>query len=103
MEFPPWFRQVMQGRLDEVSARIEHHPDLNDVRAAADRAFEALFEGRDIIHTPEFATWEDKHYLKQGIVNERLYLQGMKDGVQLAMALLCHSMSDHQSPTENES
>ncbi len=94
MEFPSWFRQVVQGRLEEVSARIEHHPDLNDVRAEADQAFESLFEDKDIGRMPEFAAWEDRHYLKQGLVYEKLYLQGMKDGVQLAMALFCTSSSD---------
>ncbi|NEZ42611.1 hypothetical protein GQA12_13760 [Paenibacillus alvei] len=41
---------------------------------------------------PEFSEWEDWHHHKQGIVNERLYLQGMKDGIQLAAVLSCHSI-----------
>lgn len=101
MGFPPWFRLAMQGRLEEVSARIEHHPDLNDVRAEADKAFEALFEGKDIGCSPEFAAWEDRHYLKQGIINEKLYLQGIKDGVQLALALFCSSSSDDRTEYES--
>jgi 2,3-bisphosphoglycerate-independent phosphoglycerate mutase len=88
MGLPLWFRQVIQGRLDEVSARIEHDPELNRVRTEANKAFNALFAGMDIGQMPEFSEWEDRHHFKQGIINERLYLQGMKDGIQLAVALL---------------
>ncbi|GGH67899.1 hypothetical protein GCM10008014_49820 [Paenibacillus silvae] len=91
MGFPPWFRQAIQGRMDEVSARIEHDPELSFIREQADKAFEALFAGKDIGRMPEFSEWEDWHHHKYGIINERLYLQGLKDGIQLAATLLCHS------------
>ncbi len=47
MGFPPWFQEAMQGRLEEVSARIEYQPELQDIRAEAAQAFRALFEGKD--------------------------------------------------------
>lgn len=40
MGFPPWFRQAIQGRLNEVSGRIEHDPDASDGNK---RAREAKF------------------------------------------------------------
>lgn len=39
---------------------------------------------------PEFADWEDHQYLKQALMNERLYLQGLKDGMQLATSFADH-------------
>lgn len=35
-----------------------------------------------------FMEWEDKQHFTRALGNERLYLQGMRDGVQLAFALL---------------
>lgn len=40
----------------------------------------------DIARKPEFENWEDKVSLKQSVVYELLYLQGLKDGMQLANA-----------------
>ncbi|MNG42106.1 hypothetical protein D3C84_1317550 [compost metagenome] len=42
---------------------------------------------------PEFEAWEDRHHFKQSIINEWLYLQGMKDGFQLAVELLSNPVS----------
>ncbi len=92
MEIPPWFRTAIQGRLDYVSARFEHHPDLKRVRAEEKKAFQVLFVGMDIGRMPEFEAWEDRHHFKQSIINEWLYLQGMKDGFQLAVELLSNPM-----------
>lgn len=94
MEIPPWFRAAIQGRLDYVSARFEHHPDLKCVRAEEKKAFQVLFAGMDIGSMPEFEAWEDRHHFKQAIMNEWLYLQGMKDGFQLAVELLSNPISN---------
>ncbi|MED4599638.1 hypothetical protein P9314_02830 [Paenibacillus validus] len=103
MDFPPWFRQAIQGRLDDVSARIEYNPELNRIRAEESKAFQVLFAGMDIGRMPEFAEWEDKHHFKQAIMNEWLYLQGMKDGIQLAVALLSPSvLFDDETPVESD-
>ena len=88
-----WFRKAVQERLNEVSARIENHPKLNHARSEADKAFQAMFPDIDILQIPGFTDWEDKHFIKQGIINEMLYVKGMKDGIQLVMLLLNHSTS----------
>ncbi|WP_155985456.1 hypothetical protein [Paenibacillus maysiensis] len=41
---------------------------------------------------PEYAEWENRHILSKGIQNERLYLQGLQDGIQLTVSLLSQSM-----------
>ncbi|WP_342481060.1 hypothetical protein NST07_03570 [Paenibacillus sp. FSL L8-0340] len=46
----------------------------------------------DIARMPEFEHWEDKLQLKQSVLNERLYLQGLKDGMQLANAFAAPSL-----------
>ena len=102
MKLPLWFRQAIQERLDEVSARIEHDPELSHIRKQADHAFEALFAGKDIGRMPEFSEWEDWHHYKQGILNERLYLQGMRDGIQLAVTVLSHSIWSDDDVISNE-
>lgn len=92
MDFPPWLRQAIQARLDEVSARIEHDPELSRVREEKDEAFEGLLAGKDIEQTPEYAEWESRYIVSKGIENERLYMQGLRDGIQLTVSLLGQSM-----------
>jgi hypothetical protein len=92
MDFPPWLQQAIQARLDEVSARIEHDPELSRVREEKDEAFEGLFAGKDIEQTPEYAEWESRYIVTKGIENERLYMQGLRDGIQLTVSLLGQSM-----------
>lgn len=99
MRIPAWFWQAIDSRLEEVSAQIELHTDLKRVRAEENEAFQALFPGTDISRMPGFADWEDRHHFKQSIINERLYFQGIKDGAQLAFALMAPSVpSDHEMP-----
>lgn len=45
---------------------------------------------------PEFADWEDKHQIKQALLYERLYKQGLKDGVQLVNTLLTLSVPSEE-------
>ncbi|MGE6579124.1 hypothetical protein [Paenibacillus xylanexedens] len=92
MNFPPWLQQAIQARLDEVSAQIEHDPELSRVREEKDEAFEGLFAGKDIEQTPEYAEWESRYIVSKGIENERLYMQGLRDGIQLTVSLLGQSM-----------
>ncbi|WP_145320175.1 hypothetical protein [Paenibacillus xylanexedens] len=92
MDFPPWMQRAIQARLDEVSALIEHDPGLSRVRGETDEAFEALFTGDDVKNTPEFTEWENRYFVTKGIENERLYMQGLRDGIQLTVSLLGQSM-----------
>ncbi|WP_340016231.1 hypothetical protein [Paenibacillus sp. FSL K6-1318] len=88
MDFPPWLQQAIQARLDEVSARIEHDPELSRVREEKDEAFQVLFAGKDIEQTPEYAEWENRYIVSKSIENEQLYMQGLRDGIQLTVSLL---------------
>ncbi|MFB9278739.1 hypothetical protein [Cohnella cellulosilytica] len=88
MEFPSWFQSAIQERLDDVSARILCHPELRKHREEEKRAFEELFSWEDVTQCPEFMEWEDRHHYCRGLENERLYLQGMRDGARLAIALM---------------
>ncbi|MCP1182940.1 hypothetical protein [Paenibacillus sp. 1781tsa1] len=94
MDFPPWLQQAIQARLDEVSAQIEHDPELSRVREDKDEAFEGLFFGKDIEQKPEYAKWESRYIVSKGIENERLYMQGLRDGIQLTVSLLGVSMPE---------
>lgn len=86
VSFPAWFIQTIQGRLDDVSALIEHQSESRQAFEEERKAFHALFASMDIASKPEFEYWEDKLSLKQSVLYERLYLQGFKDGMQLANA-----------------
>lgn len=92
MDFPPWMQRAIQARLDEVSARIEHDPELSRVRGETDEAFEALFASQDVEQTLDYAEWENCYIVSKGIENERLYMQGLRDGIQLTVSLLGQSM-----------
>jgi hypothetical protein len=97
MDFPPWLQQAFQARLDEVSARIEHDPELSRVRGETDEAFEALFAGKGNEQLPEYAEWENRYIVSRGIENERLYMQGLRDGIQLIVSLLGQSMLEESN------
>ena len=92
MDFPPWMQRAIQTRLDEVSSRIEQDPELIRVHEETDEAFEALFAGKQMEQTHEYAEWENRYLVSKGIENERLYMQGLRDGIQLTVSLLGQSM-----------
>ncbi|WP_366289712.1 hypothetical protein [Paenibacillus sp. AN1007] len=92
MDFPPWMQRAIQERLDEVTVQIEHDSELSRVRGETDEAFEALFAGKNVEQTPEYAEWENRYIVSKGIENERLYMQGLRDGIQLTTSLLNQSM-----------
>ncbi|PQP82686.1 hypothetical protein C0Q44_14855 [Paenibacillus sp. PCH8] len=92
MDFPPWLQQAIQTRLDEVSVRIEQDPELSSVRGKTDEAFGALFGGEDVEQTAEYIEWENRYIVSKGIENERLYMQGLRDGIQLTVSILGQSM-----------
>lgn len=94
MDFPQWMQRAIQARLDEVTARIEQDPELNRVRGGTDEAFEVLFAGKDVEQTPEYIEWENRYIVSKGIENERLYMQGLRDGIQLTVSLLGQSMPE---------
>lgn len=94
MDFPSWMQQAIQARLEEVSSQIEHDPELNRVRGETDKAFETLFAGKDVEQTPEYAEWENRYIVRKGIENERLYMKGLRDGIQLTVSLLGVSMPE---------
>ncbi|WP_405158821.1 hypothetical protein [Paenibacillus sp. FSL H8-0283] len=94
MDFPPWMKRAIQARLEEVSSWIEHDPELSRVRRGTDEAFEALFAGKDVEQTPEYTEWENRYIVSKGIENERLYMQGLRDGIQLTVSLLGQSIPE---------
>lgn len=67
-------------------SQIEPQSVLESAFEEESKAFQALFESMDIAHKPEFEYWENKLQLKQSVIYECLYLQGLKDGMQLANA-----------------
>jgi hypothetical protein len=98
MQWPSWFQSAIQERLDDVTARIQYDPRMSQHRAEEKQAFEALFSHNKTTDCPEFAEWEDKHHYIRALENERLYLQGMRDGAKLVMALLsdcCVPVNEH--------
>lgn len=92
VSFPAWFIETIQGRLVEVSAQIEHQSEPRDAFEEERKAFQALFASIDIARKPEFEYWEDKLSIKHSVLYERLYLQGLKDGMQLANAFAAPSV-----------
>ncbi|AIQ45045.1 hypothetical protein R70723_03340 [Paenibacillus sp. FSL R7-0273] len=90
--FPAWFVQTMQGRLNEVTAQIEYQSEPRLVFEEESKAFQALFDSMDLTRMPEFEGWEGKLQIKLSVLYERLYLQGLKDGMQLAHAFTAPSV-----------
>lgn len=94
MDFPPWMQRAIQSRIEEVTAQIEQDPELSRVRGEADEVFKAMFAGKDIELTSEYNEWENRYIVRIGIENERLYMQGLRDGIQLTVSLLGPSMPE---------
>jgi hypothetical protein len=67
--------------------QIERQPELRKLRAEEQQAFQMLIDGVDKTDTEEYLDWEEKHLIRQGVENEHLYLQGVKDGAKLVFAL----------------
>lgn len=88
MAFPSWFQQAIQRRLDHVAAQLESDPELNKYREEENTAYQAMVAGIGNMPHPAFLEWEDKAHLTRAMDNERMYLQGMRDGARLVMALL---------------
>lgn len=88
MDFPRWMQRAIQARLDVVSSRIEQDPEMSRVRKETDEAFEVLFAGKDTEQTAEYTEWENRYIVSRGIENEQLYMQGLRDGIQLTVSLL---------------
>ncbi|UPK45488.1 hypothetical protein [Paenibacillus pabuli] len=104
MDFPPWMQRAIQARLEEVSAQVEQDPELSRVRGETDEAFATLFADKDVEQTPEYAEWENRYIVSKGIENERLYMQGLRDGIQLTVSLLGQWMpeeTDTKAQTTN--
>lgn len=93
MELPSWFQSAIQRRVDGVSAWVEHHPDLQSFRVEESRAYEAMLAGLDQAQLTAFMEWEEQHHYKLGLEQERKYLQGMRDGAQLVLALLADPLA----------
>ncbi|MBB6734055.1 hypothetical protein [Cohnella zeiphila] len=88
MELPPWFQNAIQSRLEDVTAMIRRQSEQCKLNDEENKAFEAMFSGVDKTLLPGFMEWEDKHHFNRALENERLYLQGMRNGAQLVFALL---------------
>jgi len=78
----------MQQRLDEIAARSDADPELQQARAEEQKAFASLYGGMDAVQFTKYMAWEDRHLFRRALENERLYMEGVKDGAQLALALM---------------
>lgn len=81
MEVPAWFRNAMQQRLDEVAARSDADPELQQARAEEQQAFASLYGGMDAAQFTRYMTWEERHLFRRALEHERLYMEGVKDGM----------------------
>lgn len=88
MQIPSWFQCMIRQRVNEVMVQIERQPEMQKLRTNEHAALDAMFPGVNKAQVPEFLDWEDKLHCRRAAENEGLYMQGVKDGVQLAIALL---------------
>lgn len=88
MQIPSWFHSVIQERVNSVMVQIERQPELRKLGAEEHAALDAMFPGVNKAQIPEFLDWEDKLHCRRAAENEGLYMEGVKDGMRLAIALL---------------
>ncbi|MDI4647873.1 hypothetical protein [Cohnella hashimotonis] len=99
MEVPDWFRNAIQQRLDEIISHSDVGVELQQARAEEQEAFASLYGGMDVIQFTKYMAWEDRHLYRRALENERLYMEGVKDGARLAAALI----ADGSKPEEDHS
>lgn len=88
IRLPPWFNECIEERLEDIMKKIENDPEIRKLRESEQEAFELMMPNVNKAELDGFMEWEDKHLYRRANENERIYSQGMKDGVQLVIALL---------------
>lgn len=73
--------------------QIERQPELRKLRSEEQAAFEVMLPNGDITSLTGFMEWEDKYLFRRASEHKHLYSQGVKDGIQLIIALLNESSS----------
>lgn len=68
--------------------QIERHPELHKLRSEEQAAFDAMFPNGEKASLNGYMEWEDKHLFRRASEHRHLYSQGVKDGIQLIIALL---------------
>ncbi|WP_044479536.1 hypothetical protein [Paenibacillus antibioticophila] len=63
MEFPAWFQDAIQGRLDYILAKIERHPNIQKLRDEKQAAFRKLELDMNERQKSNFLDWEEKQTL----------------------------------------
>lgn len=88
IRLPPWFNVCIEERLEFVMKQIERDPEISKLRESEQEAFKLMFPKITEAEQEGYMDWEDKHLYRSANENERIYWQGMKDGVQLVITLL---------------
>lgn len=102
MAFPAWFQQAVQQRLDHLAAQLEHHPELKQHRKEEKAACQTMITGIGDMPNPAFLEWEDKAHLARAMENEHMYLEGMRDGMQLITEILTVSSLANESNSASQ-
>jgi len=95
MTFPTWFQQAIQQRLAHLAVQLD--PELKKHREEEKAAYQAMISGISNMPNPAFLEWEDKTHLARAMENEHMYLEGMRDGMQLIIEILTVSSLANES------
>ena len=87
-DFPDWFKTALQTRFDEQSFQSLQDPKVKSLREKMQAASKSLKQCLDETVRPCFFKWEEECNYLHGQELEWMYMQGVRDGAQLVLALM---------------
>jgi len=87
-DFPDWFKTALQTRFDEQSFQSLQDPKIKSLREKVQTASKSLKQCLDETVKLCFLKWEEECNYLHGQELEWLYMQGVRDGAQLVLALM---------------
>ena len=82
-KFPPWFTSSMKQRFDELASQRYISPEALRLQQEVNSLIKGWIAQMDETEKALFLQWEEKCSQFETLEKERLYLQGIEDGLQL--------------------
>jgi len=86
--FPSWLKEAMQHRFDELAVQAYHDPKLASTRTRFEKTLDQIKTQLGEPNRVLFLEWEDDNHYIHSAEKEWLYLQGVRDGAEIQIALM---------------
>lgn len=90
-DLPEWVRQTLQARFDQQSRLVLNDPYLKILHGRVHTIRERVMKHVDAEIKGDLLLWEEEMNHVCGQEAEEAYMQGIRDGAELAISLVCRS------------